>query len=248
MALIKCSECEKEISDKSINCIHCGNPIQKESKIDLKFPTLSEDLNIGKAFSTFKDGGSMPGFKGILIQENLNPIEKDFPSEKLKFVLHTHGIELTFGLMDEPFQIHNSQIIELIHTSKTELIKESKSVIGRSIAGGLLLGPLGAIVGGMSGIGHKENQGSKHFLIINYWDINTKNSKTLIILADKNHIKLFTEKYAIEKIKNKNEGRKAEKEESGWEAYFYLILVVILGYGAFLLVDYIYDITHNTTL
>ena len=203
----------------------------------MKFPTLSEDLNIGKAFSTFKDGGSMPGFKGILIQENLNPIEKDFPSEKLKFVLHTHGIELTFGLMDKPFQIHNSQIIGLIHTSKTELIKESKSVIGRSIAGGLLLGPLGAIVGGMSGIGHKENQGSKHFLIINYWDINTKNPKTLIILANKNHIKLFTERYAIEKIKNKNEGRKAEKEESGWEASFYLILVIILGYGAFLLVD-----------
>ena len=35
-------------------------------------------------------------------------------------------------------------------------------------------------------------------------------------------------------------------EESGWEASFYLVLVVIIGYGAFLLVDYIYDITHNT--
>lgn len=28
MALIKCSECGKEISDKAINCVHCGNPIK----------------------------------------------------------------------------------------------------------------------------------------------------------------------------------------------------------------------------
>ena len=30
MALIKCSECGKEISDKAKECIHCGNPIFKE--------------------------------------------------------------------------------------------------------------------------------------------------------------------------------------------------------------------------
>ena len=30
MALIKCKECGKEISDKATNCIHCGCPIEKE--------------------------------------------------------------------------------------------------------------------------------------------------------------------------------------------------------------------------
>ena len=30
MSLIICSECGKEISDKSSVCIHCGNPIYKE--------------------------------------------------------------------------------------------------------------------------------------------------------------------------------------------------------------------------
>lgn len=30
MALIKCSECGKEISDKAITCIHCGCPINNE--------------------------------------------------------------------------------------------------------------------------------------------------------------------------------------------------------------------------
>ena len=38
MALIKCKECGKEISDKATNCIHCGcpvNSITKETIIDL---------------------------------------------------------------------------------------------------------------------------------------------------------------------------------------------------------------------
>ena len=29
MALIKCKECEKEISDKAETCIHCGYPVEK---------------------------------------------------------------------------------------------------------------------------------------------------------------------------------------------------------------------------
>ena len=33
LALIKCSECGKEVSDKAESCPNCGNPINKESKI-----------------------------------------------------------------------------------------------------------------------------------------------------------------------------------------------------------------------
>ena len=32
MALIKCSECGKEISDKATNCPNCGCPIEKETR------------------------------------------------------------------------------------------------------------------------------------------------------------------------------------------------------------------------
>ena len=41
MALIKCPECEKEISDKADVCIHCGNPIHHavtgiEGKVEIE--------------------------------------------------------------------------------------------------------------------------------------------------------------------------------------------------------------------
>jgi len=36
MALIKCSECGKEISDKASSCIHCGNTLRKKINISFK--------------------------------------------------------------------------------------------------------------------------------------------------------------------------------------------------------------------
>ena len=33
MALIKCPDCGREVSDKSKQCIHCGCPIEQENKI-----------------------------------------------------------------------------------------------------------------------------------------------------------------------------------------------------------------------
>ena len=44
MALIKCSECGKEISDKATTCIHCGNPILQE-KVKTMNKKKWEDLN-----------------------------------------------------------------------------------------------------------------------------------------------------------------------------------------------------------
>lgn len=42
MALIKCSECGKEISDKAKTCVNCGSPI--EAKIDISIMKEWEDL------------------------------------------------------------------------------------------------------------------------------------------------------------------------------------------------------------
>ena len=52
--------------------------------------------------------------------------------------------------------------------TKQEIIQESKSVVGRAAVGGVLLGPLGAIIGGMSGIGDKTSSQSNQYIVINY--------------------------------------------------------------------------------
>lgn len=44
----------------------------------------------------------------------------------------------------------------IFESQQTVIEKKSKSVVGRAVLGGLLLGPVGALVGGMSGLGTKE--------------------------------------------------------------------------------------------
>ena len=50
MALIKCPECKKKLSDKCSNCPHCGYPIEKLCEADVYFDTayilrfISEDM------------------------------------------------------------------------------------------------------------------------------------------------------------------------------------------------------------
>lgn len=45
MALIKCPECEKEISDKAQSCIHCGYPIKQNIVTDKSSTSTVENLS-----------------------------------------------------------------------------------------------------------------------------------------------------------------------------------------------------------
>ena len=49
MALIKCPECGKEISDKANNCIHCGVPIKVDKKVKVKIPRFCTGMLNQKA-------------------------------------------------------------------------------------------------------------------------------------------------------------------------------------------------------
>ena len=55
---------------------------------------------------------------------------------------------------------------DIIH--EKDIIETNKNSIGRAVVGGVLLGRLGAIIGGMSGSGTKQSSKLKTFLVINY--------------------------------------------------------------------------------
>lgn len=62
--------------------------------------------------------------------------------------------------------------------TKTDLQRAGKSVIGRGVVGGVLLGPLGAIVGAASGVGDKKKAGN--YLVLNY----EMNGEVQVIIFD----------------------------------------------------------------
>ena len=65
-------------------------------------------------------------------------------------------------------QLSYSQVTAAAKVNEQEIAELDKSVIGRAVAGGVLLGPLGAVVGGMSGVGKKQKTVYKDYFVINY--------------------------------------------------------------------------------
>jgi len=61
-----------------------------------------------------------------------------------------------------------SKITDVRTMTDKEIEESSKSVVGRAALGGLLLGPLGAVIGGMSGVGNKQKSVTRSFVIISY--------------------------------------------------------------------------------
>ena len=90
MALIKCSECGREISDKAAACIHCGFPLA-EAKTD---KPLSEDT-LKKIIVTNPDG------LGILYQAIVNLVKNVRGiSEKEAKTMVENGNPITIDQLD----------------------------------------------------------------------------------------------------------------------------------------------------
>lgn len=94
---------------------------------------------------------------GQLRQENM-----------VNVVLHDEYLELSAPMAKTPITLDYAQITDVFYGAETEIIKKSKSPIGRAIAGGLLFGGAGAVVGAVSGSGTKEKKVSKIYFIISY--------------------------------------------------------------------------------
>ena len=76
-------------------------------------------------------------------------------------------IKVKFG-NKPPIFLSYDQIVNVAFMTEQEVIEKSKSVVGRAVAGGLIFGGLGAVIGGMSGTGTKQQKKQHLYLIINY--------------------------------------------------------------------------------
>lgn len=204
MALIKCPECGNEVSSIAASCPKCGYPIAANTPNGIEeaknpFPSLPIVMNAGKQITNWRGDAAMDAYY-LSEVNNTNYVKEG----KVSILAHTNGICIVSGI--NFFYISHEQLIDMKFTTHKQLVTEEKSVIGRAVVGGLLLGPLAAVVGGISGIGSKTKTLGNYLLIVNFWDVYTHSIQSLIFCTE-NENPAFVERVNEEKQKqNRPEG------------------------------------------
>lgn len=207
MSLISCPECGKEICDKAKACPNCGCPIAEENSTtqiiqernveseSTPFPELPVVLNVGKQIVNWGLNAALQNCYYVQDENYTHYIKEG----KVTVAAHTNGISISGGL--NFFYIHHAQIIDMKFIKHDNLSVQNKSVIGRAAVGGLILGPLGAVVGGMSGLGSKYKKLGAYLFIINFWDVYTHKIQSILLSSPIDAIG-FIQKVESEKAKN----------------------------------------------
>lgn len=177
MALITCSECQNQVSSFAAVCPKCGCPVATHETAQVApqnvGPNLPEDLSLGdKDFQWLTpdrfsgQSSAQSTIPGLAVGEHV-------------IVTRMNGGISMYGIGNGFVSVHYSQIasVEFIEAAKVK--EEKKSVIGRALLGGVLLGPVGAIVGGISGAG--SNQKVTDGISITFWSIPQQKYVSLVL-------------------------------------------------------------------
>lgn len=85
-----------------------------------------------------------------------------------QLLLEERTVKLIRPTTDRTYRIPLKNVIEIIATTEKEFVEQNKSAIGRGVAGGLLFGPAGLVLGGLSGVGTKNKIKTSRLLIVSY--------------------------------------------------------------------------------
>jgi len=92
MALIKCSECGKEVSDKASQCIHCGNPLNQINDSKVIVYGITQQALIGGTLQVL--------FNGEWIGEVKKQAVLEFPITKDGVVSVNYGMKRNTGKIE----------------------------------------------------------------------------------------------------------------------------------------------------
>ncbi|XWN36814.1 MAG: NINE protein [Balneola sp.] len=175
-----CSNCGAEVNSSDKFCNNCGRKIENPNIKDV----VESSTELPAEVDFFQDIGGRAWNAKNLTTNYKGGSCIDVKEGPTAIVFHKNGLKIHSGVFKK-FEVPYSNIITVQYEDRDSLGNyrtKDKSVVGRAVAGGLLLGPLGAVIGGMSGIGTKSKKLDQEtdYLIINYWDKSTKSNEVLL--------------------------------------------------------------------
>ncbi|ANY67091.1 hypothetical protein BBD42_11935 [Paenibacillus sp. BIHB 4019] len=100
---------------------------------------------------------------GLNLKDPEAQLEITFDNEYLIIVEHAYkGFKRN---VENTFKIPLANFLESTLTTDKDMGEVQKSVIGRGIVGGLIFGPAGLVLGGMSGIGTKKGKTLQVYIV-----------------------------------------------------------------------------------
>lgn len=103
---------------------------------------------------------------GLSLKKEYAQLEIRYDDEY--FIIEEKGMKGFRTIIENTFKIPLRNMIDGVVTTTTELVEKDKSVVGRGVAGGLIFGPAGLILGGLSGVGSKKKKETKWVYIVSY--------------------------------------------------------------------------------
>lgn len=152
-------------------CFGINFYIQK--KYPDEFKRIVEDSKTVKSNKTYK----LKHVEGLNFIDNNSDLKISMPDKKIILSDGNYSQEIKFS------DIENVAILEEI----TSDLKD-KSVVARALVGGLLLGGVGAVVGGLSGVAPSYKKNKKYYL-----QIKTRIGDDIILTGKTNDLKTIKE-------------------------------------------------------
>lgn len=122
-------------------------------------------------------------------EAHVNLIKGDLPIDKSNFVRISFDendllLEEAFGVFKikvfNTFRLNADKIITMDVITEKNIEEKQKSVFGRGVAGAVLFGEIGLLLGGLSGTGKKQRAVNDYFFVISYYGKNDTDIKTLV--------------------------------------------------------------------
>ena len=142
-----------------------------QKKYPDEFKRIVENGNAPKTDKTYK----LKHIEGLNFVDNSSDLKISMPDKKIILSADNYAQEINIS------DIEHAAILEEI----TNDIKD-KSVIARALVGGLLLGGVGAVVGGLTGVTPSYKKNKKYYL-----QIKTKSGDDIILTGKTNDLKII---------------------------------------------------------
>lgn len=109
------------------------------------------------------------------------------------------NIECKIAVNEEQLFVDDKYVVKLSNIKSTQIIKgkelleQEKSMLGRALVGGILLGGIGAVIGSMTALKNEKQMKDVDFLLIDY--INSKNENAQLVFMAVENIEKKLAKY-----------------------------------------------------